>query len=151
LLSGLLLSVFAGVVEEICFRWLIFLCFIPVIKLVNFCVFGFLGLPIPELMQIYILGPIANFLTLGYLSHWLGNPENWLIGAAIMAANARFREAHSGARFIVYVNSWFVGMFMFYILFQFGLPAAIFLHIIYYALISFVRYLGEVLKRAAFG
>jgi len=142
-----LISVWAGVVEEICFRWLIFLAGIATVKFFNVLFFGFLGFGIPQWLQIYIMGPVANFFTLGYLAPVLVAPGSWAIGSALLGANALFRDGHKYLGWVGFANSWFIGMFFFWLLFTYGLVACIFIHFLYDFLISSVIYLDRVAER----
>ncbi len=147
-IKGLKVSVLAGLLEEVAFRWAIFCCTCIGVQILNFILFGFMGFGLVELLQIYILGPIANFFTLGLLSEYLLSTSSWFIGAGILAANAKFRDGHKYLGWFGYVNSWFIGMFMFYLLFRYGVLAAIVVHFVYDALIFFVCYLDQCLERA---
>lgn len=144
---GTLTSLFAGVVEEICFRWILFLQFIVMAKVTNYVFLGFMGHGIIEAIQVHILGPVANFFTFGYLGEFLGSPTNWAIGAAILSANALFRNGHKYLGPVGILNSWFIGMFMFILLFKFGLLACILVHFLYDFLIAFIRYVDMVIER----
>ena len=146
-LKGTIISIGAGVLEEISFRWLIFISGIVGLKIANFLFFGWAGFGISEWFEIHVSGLVANFFTLGYLSDILSSPENWAIGAAMLAANAFFRNGHKYLGFFGYVNSWFIGMFMFWLLFQYGLLACILVHFAYDFLIFTVRYLDMVVER----
>ena len=145
---GTLQSVVAGVLEEISFRWLIFISAVVGIKIGNFLFFGWAGFGIGEWFELHVAGPVVNFLTLGYLSDVLANPESWAVGAAMLSANAFFRDGHKYLGFFGYVNSWFIGMFMFWLLFQYGLLACILAHFVYDFLIDVVRYGGMVIERS---
>jgi len=145
---GVIISVLAGVLEEICFRWLIFFSSIITAKVVNFLFFGFLGFGILEWLQLHLLGPIANFFTLGLLQDVLTNPAMWAVGAGMLTANAAFRDGHKYLGIIGFVNSWFIGMFFFYLMFTYGLPAAILVHFLYDLGIFAVRYIDCVIERA---
>jgi hypothetical protein len=145
--AGLVSSLWAGVMEEICFRWLIFLSGIWGIKFANFIFFGFLGFGIPEWTQIHLWGPLANFATLGYLNGILTNPSLWAVGASLLATNAFFRDGHKYQGWLGYVNSWFIGMFMFWVLFKYGLVACITIHFAYDAIIDITLYCMRVVER----
>lgn len=145
--KGTLISVAAGVVEEICFRWILFLHFIVMAKVINFLLLGFIGLGIIEAFQVYISGPIANFFTFGYLGEYLGNPTAWAVGVGILSANALFRNGHKYQGIVGFVNSWFIGMFMFILLFKYGLLACILVHFLYDFLIFFIQYVDMVIER----
>lgn len=141
LAGGFLVSVWAGVVEEICFRWFIFFGAIVGVKITNFIFFGFLGFGIPEFLHMYIFGPIANFTTFGALQDFLFHKHGWAIGAALIATNARFRDGHMYQGLLGFINSWFLGMIFFYVMFVYGLPAAIAVHFLYDMLIFATIYL----------
>lgn len=149
MLRGLLISIWAGVAEEICFRWLIFYGAIITLKFANFILFGFIGLGIIEHVYLYITGPIANLLTLGFLNDILFNGFGWAVGAAVTVSNAQFRDGHKYLGLIGYINSWFLGMFFFYLMFHYGLPAAILVHFLYDLFIFAVRYIDMVVERSA--
>jgi len=147
LLRGYGISAFAGITEEIGFRWIIFMATIISVKLTNFLFFGWLGFGIWEWFQIHFFGPVGNFLTLGLLSEQLVNPTNWVIGAAILSANAFFRDGHKYQGTLGYVNSWFCGMFFFSVALRFGLPIAIAVHFLYDGIIFTVHYFDCVVER----
>lgn len=144
---GMLTSLWAGVMEEICFRWLIFMSGIVGVKVTNFFFFGFLGFGVPRWFQLNVLGPLANFATFGVLKDVLVNPYLWAVGAALISANAFFRDGHKYQGWFGILNSWFIGMFLFWVLFAYGLVACIVIHFAYDALITAVVYLTLVAER----
>lgn len=146
-LKGFLISVWAGVAEEISFRWIFFLYGMIGIKVGNWLFFGFLGFGIAEHIYLWIVGPVANFFTFGYLEHWLFHPAHWAIGAALIAANAKFRDGHKYQGFMGILNSWFLGMFLFWCMFKFGLLGAIAIHFFYDFLIFTCIYVISVCRR----
>jgi len=137
--SGAITSVLAGVMEEICFRWLIFLNAIVGAKIANFLFFGFAGFGITEWLQVHLVGPIANVVTFGAMGTFLGTPNAWAVGAGILGANAFFRDGHRYQGLFGIVNSWFAGMFLFWLMFRYGLLAAIVVHFTYDFLIDLVK------------
>lgn len=136
-------STFAGVVEEICFRWVLFLDSIIVVKITNFLFFGFLGFGIPRWFHLELAGPLADWTTLHGLHRYLFAPESWAVGAAMLGANAFFREGHGYQGLFGLINSWFIGMFLFWIMFTYGLPAAILLHVLYDVLVMTIGVIGD--------
>lgn len=149
--KGIVRSIIAGVVEEILFRWWIFLGMIVSVQIFNFFFFGFLGFGISEWLYLNIMGPIANFFTLGKMEWILFHPAGWFVGSAVLSANAYFRDGHKYQGPIGWINSWFIGMFMFYLLFQYGLLACIVVHFLYDLFIFLVRYIDRVIERALDG
>jgi len=123
---GIPISIWAGVVEEICFRWLIFYAAIVSAKFTNICFFG-----LTRIFHIHIEGPIVNFFTLGYLNDYLGNPEKWAVGIAIVTTAALFRDGHKYQGLVGYIISWFGGMALFWFALNYGLLAAILIHFLY--------------------
>ncbi len=147
LMSGLG-NVRAGVVEELCYRWLIFLSSMFWVRVSNFILLGFIGWGIPEHLFIWIFRPLADFVTLHGLHDQLYHPSGWAIGAAMLATNAFFRNGHKYQGWFGWINSWFLGMFFFWIMFRFGLPAAMLVHFSYNMVISLIVYVKAVLGRA---
>jgi len=142
---GLVTSLFAGIFEEIGFRWLIFLSSIAWTKVTNWIFFGFLGFGIPEWLFVHVFGPLANWTTLGYLQPQLLGGD-WAIGAAMLASNAFFRDGHRYQGWFGTINAWFAGMFLFWMTFHHGLFAAIVVHFAYDAIIDVLRALGRKLR-----
>lgn len=140
--GGLVTSTWAGIVEEICFRWLIFLNCLWVTKFFNMIFCGF-----PAWFYMHVVGPIANFFTLGLMQDCLYHPASWAVGASILAANAAFRDGHKYLGIPGIINSWFIGMFLFWITLNYGLVAAIFLHFLYDFLVFTTVYVAAVVTR----
>lgn len=146
--NGFWVSLRAGLMEEILFRWLLLMLWIPMVKVINFIFLGFIDLGLIEIIHLHIIAPIANFFTMDILKEQVGNPNNWSLGAAIIIANSKFRDGHKYLGLIGFVNSWFIGMFMFYLLFKYGLVAAIVVHFLYDLFIYLVRYLDSIFERS---
>lgn len=139
LVSGFFKSLFAGVLEEIAFRWLLFFSAIISIFILDFLLLGFMGVHPIEWLYSHILGPVANFFTLGYLEPYLLNGYGWLVGAAMISSNGRFRNGHSYQGLFGLVNSWYAGMYLHWVVFNYGLLAAICIHFFYnFAIHTFV-------------
>jgi hypothetical protein len=143
MLAGLVISVWAGVVEEICFRWLIFLASIVTVRVGNIIFCGLV-----RLIHLYVTGQVANFVTIGFLRPYLFHPASWAVGAGLLAANAFFRDGHKYQGWFGFINSWFCGMFLFWIMFRHGLLAGILIHFLYDLLVFGVRYVDMVIERA---
>lgn len=143
LTGGFWISTWAGIVEEILFRWIFFFSAIALAILSNFLFFG-----LSAWIYDAIVAPVSNFITLGKISGILYHPLGWFIGSAVIAANAKFRDGHKYLGWFGYVNSWFVGIFLFWILFQYGLPACIAVHFLYDFFIFIVCYIDAAAERA---
>jgi hypothetical protein len=85
----------------------------------------------PQFIHEAFVGPLADWVTLGLLHDYLFHPHSWAVGAGILASNALFRDGHKYQGLLGWVNSWFLGMYFFYVLFSFGLGAAVLIHFAY--------------------
>ena len=146
LVGGVVISVIAGVFEEIIFRWTLFLSGIIGVKIGNWLFFGWLGFGLGEWLHMNIFGPVVNFVTLGKM-HWLIYDMGWAVGAAALAANAKFRSGHRYLGWFGFINSWIVGFFLFWIMFNYGLLTAIIVHFLYDLFIFVIRYLDAAIER----
>lgn len=131
LFGGLFISLYAGVSEEILFRWICFLGAVPLVMFSNWLLLGFAGINIIAWIYTAVLVPVANFTTFGMLAPFFYHPAGWQVGAAILSSNALFRSGHEYQGIVGMVNSWFLGMIFFSLAFQFGLIPAIIVHAAY--------------------
>lgn len=172
LTGGTLRSFLAGTIEELSFRWIVFLGAIPGLLLANWLlggIFGIIGVVVlavvvlktlddHEWLGIFLAGllvtgalvltftidgfdpliwlyslliPIADFATLGALHEHLYHPHSWAVGAAILSSNAVFRDGHKYQGPFGIINSWFGGMVLFWVMFNYGLLAAMCIHFLY--------------------
>ena len=138
--EGAVISAAAGIAEEITFRWLFFFESIILLKAANFLFFGFLGFGILEWVHLHVLGPVANFTTFHFLENFVFHSSGWAVGAGMLASNASFRNGHGHLGSLALMNSWCLGMYLFWITFAFGLPIAILAHFLYDFLIYGVVY-----------
>jgi hypothetical protein len=145
--EGFWKSMIAGVGEEIVFRWLIFLSSIVTVQIANFFFFDFFWFGLAEWTHLNLFAPLANWATLGSLQDKLYHPWGWAVGAGLLTSNSLFRDGHKYLGWFGYVNSWFIGMFLFWAMFKFGLPVAILIHFVYDLLIFAVRYIDAVFER----
>ncbi len=150
LVEYFILSLWAGVVEEVCFRWLLFLGGIVVLTAVDGFFYMVLGFGLLQPLQEYVLGPVANFLTLGCLDVHLTDPNRWAVGLSMLISNGFFRAGHDYHGWFGTISSWFVGMYLFGICLTYGLPAAIVTHVYYDLLIFGVVYLDMVFERSRY-
>ncbi|MBI2633155.1 MAG: hypothetical protein HYW78_02070 [Parcubacteria group bacterium] len=147
--KNIIISFLAGVFEEISFRWIFFLGALVGVQVINFLFFGFLGFGLTEWLYIHVFGPIANFLTFGKIEFILFHKSGWMVGAALLSTNAKFRNGHISLGPIGYINSWFLGMFWFWMTFKYGLLASIITHFVYDFLIFCIQYIDSVFERFA--
>jgi len=140
--EGAITSVVAGFFEEIVFRWLMFFTAIATAQLMNFLSFGLV-----EWFYDTVVAPFINFLTFGGIESILYHPLGWFVGAAMVTANGHFRDGHKYLGIVGYLNSWFIGFFFFWIMFNFGLITAIVVHFLYDMLIFTVGYIDRVIER----
>ncbi|MGV9002024.1 MAG: hypothetical protein ACOH18_03685 [Candidatus Saccharimonadaceae bacterium] len=130
---GAWVSLHAGIFEELMYRWLRFSIAMVILPLTNFILFGFIPGNEGLVHWVYesLLIPVANWSTFGALHEYLYDPRSWVIGAAIISANGKFREDHEANGLFSQVNAWFLGMVFFYLTFHYGLFTAIVAHVLY--------------------
>jgi hypothetical protein len=128
LFAGLTSSVFAGVTEEIIYRWLLFFASIGTIAFTDYISGGFIfGHGIIYLGFVFSKF-FVNFATFGYLTDYIYSP-NWLLGAAMLVSASKFRDGHEKYGPTGYWFAWYFGLFTQVIVFNFGILPAIVLHI----------------------
>lgn len=129
---GILISFWAGITEEIAFRWILFLSAIATIQILDWVLGGFLfGNGLTYLIYTNVLIPVADWATFRQLTEYLYNPSGWAIGAAILSTNGQFRDGHAYQGLIGWINAWFFGMFMYKVVWECGLPCGILVHVVY--------------------
>jgi hypothetical protein len=131
---GLWLSLNAGFFEEIIYRGTMFLNFMVGLLFLNWLTVGLV-----MWVFVHLLVPLANFATFHVLQPQLMDPRSWVFGAAMVAATASFRDEHKYLGWFGWINSWFFGMVMFFLVFHYGLLTAIAAHALYDALIFTIR------------
>lgn len=144
---GGILSLCAGVFEEIAFRWIVFYAEIVSYKIINFLFFGWLGFGVAEWFYLHVEGPIANFITFGGVNDLLFHGSGWFVGAAMLTSNGKFRDGHAYQGCFGWINAWVIGMILFYIMFKHGIIASMVVHFVYDILIFFIRYIDCVIER----
>lgn len=127
-------SLNAGIFEEIIYRWLTFFSGMAMLTFLNWITFGLV-----RWLHLHLFIPVANFLTLHALEPQLYSSHGWVVGAALVSAAAAFRNQHQYLGLIWYVNSWFIGMIMFYLVFNYGLITAIVAHVLYDIIVFVTR------------
>jgi hypothetical protein len=140
---GIWLSINAGVFEELIFRLVMFVNAVAGLLFLNLITFGLVG-------WIYhtVLIPVADWTTFRLLHSQL-HQASWAIGAAVLSVNGAFRDRHSHLGPFGYINSWFVGMVMFYLVFNYGLITAMIGHAVYDILIMIVLSIVRAFQRPA--
>ena len=126
---GQWLSWNAGFFEELIFRCFAFLSSMVFLRLLNAITYGFVSWFYSQFMI-----PLANWATFGALELQL-KQSGWLLAAAIISTNGEFRDAHKYNGLVGYINSWFLGMVFYWLVFNYGLMTAIWVHIAYDAII----------------
>jgi hypothetical protein len=123
-LKGLWMSLNAGFFEEILFRWIFFFNMMVLLQIANVVLFHLVNI-----VSAHILIPVGNFFSFGAL-----RPElygyGWIVAAALLLSNHSFQEAH-GPRVFRMLNAWGGGMVLFWVMFNYGIWAAIVAHILY--------------------
>jgi hypothetical protein len=122
--------VLQSALEEVAFRWLLFYAAIAGATFADFALLGFADLHPVRWLFTEVLIPVADFATFGMLHESL-SVGAWAVAAAMLASNGRFRNGHLYQGIIGWIWSWYMGMFLFLVMFEHGLPAAIAVHVVY--------------------
>lgn len=125
-LKGIWTSLNAGFFEEIIFRGFLFMNTMVMMVFFNAITFGLV-----RWVNENIMIPVTDWVTFYTLHEQLVNHGEWYFGAAIISAAAAFRDAHKGLGYLGWLNAWWIGLVMFFLTFNYGLPTAIAAHIIY--------------------
>jgi hypothetical protein len=147
IVGGTVISIIAGVFEEIAFRWCFFYAAIIGVVVVDWLFLGFMGLHWVKWLYVYVFCPLANFTSFGCLKPVLAAGFSWAVPAAVISANSKFRDGHKYQGLIGLVNSWFLGLYLFWVMFTYGLPAAIVVHFLYDQIIFTLVYFDAAVER----
>ena len=140
IVTGITISVVAGIVEEIVHWWaymIIALIILDELNILSTTIFGF---EIIKYLYVNVFGYLAEKMTFGYM-HALLYKTSWTIGASIFIANCIFVFAHENKSPIFYYIIWMAGMFLFWLMFTYGIFVAMIAHALYNFTIHFVIYL----------
>jgi len=142
-IKGLWLSANAGIFEEVIFRGLMFLNGMVTLVFLNWLTEWLVKGGLVKWLYVHWFLPVANWATFHALQPQLMDHRSWVFGAAIVSVTAAFRDGHKYLGPIGWVNSWFFGMVMFWLVFHYGLLTAIVAHVAYDAIIFTVRGLAS--------
>ncbi len=142
-LKGLWLSVNAGWFEEIIFRGFMFLNAMVTLVFMNWLTGWIVSGGLIKWLYVHWLVPLANWATFHALQPQLMGHHNWAFGAAIVSVTVAFRDEHKYLGPVGWINSWFFGMVMFYLVFNYGLLTAIVAHAVYDAIIFTIDVLAS--------
>ena len=123
LMLGFLISLWAGVVEELLFRWGIFMGLIAGIQLADLLMCGLASWVYENILMV-----IVNFVTFGVFEPLIYHPAGWFVGAAIISASAMFRKQHAYQGLPGFIDSWIFSFVMFHVVLSQGILACIILH-----------------------
>lgn len=144
---GAWISLNAGVFEELIFRYYGFAATVIGLQFAN----DWAHDAIKQTLT-HTLLPVANVLSLGLLSSQL-SAANWALGGAMLLGSVFFRDAHRHYGKLAKANVWFIGLVMFWLMFNYGLVAAIIAHVLYdfviYACLALTSILQPALKPQA--
>lgn len=140
LTGGFWISADAAIFEELIWRWLVLLGIPVVLKALDFITFGLM-----HWVYSNALIPFANWTTFGILEPQLTSP-NWLFAASILCAGAAFGKQHEHLGPLGQINSWFLGMVFFYLVFNHGIIAAMIAHFMYDMIIFGIGALSAALR-----
>ncbi len=131
----------AGIFEELVYRFMVLLIFIPALELVNFVLAGFTTERQGPLGWIHssFMAEFLDSLTFGFLEEQMLG-ESWSLAFAILIANALFAKGHIYQGFAGLMHSWYMGFGFFYLTFSHGLLVAMIFHALLNSFVSTIGY-----------
>ncbi len=141
--SGTLTSLQAGFFEELIYRLLMPVIMAFVLLVSDWILGGFVfGHGLTYLIFAKLWVPLADFLSFGLLSSQF-TAVPWLVGAAIVSSNLQFRNGHKYQGWFGMLNSWYIGIYMFFLMFHCGIVVAIVAHALYDIILFVSEYLDS--------
>lgn len=134
-------SLFIGIIEEILYRWLYFYSNIIGSKIFNFFFFD-----LYRPFYINSEAPWMNWCFFNRIGWLVFDQSHWSIGSGAVLSNGAFRDAHVYLGLFGYYNSWCLGFFLFWIMINYGLPAAILSHTFYDFIIFSMFYIHSYIQ-----
>lgn len=152
--SGVLLSISDAIGSELQYRWTYFFLFAMVLPIADWCLGGFMFTfgyttfngGVLHAFVTFIGAPVVNFLTYGLLEPQLMDSNKWFVAGAILWSTRLYRDMHQNPGVFGVLNSWFLGLMFFFIMFTYGLLATIVVHALYHLVIFSTLYLGGLWK-----
>lgn len=126
LAAGLAVSLAAGVVEELYFRFILFLAAAVWVFWLDALLGGALSW-----VQLQVVGPVFDVLTFRLLHGWLFHPAGFHVGLAVVLANRSFRRDHEGQGWFNVLNAAVLGFALFGVMVGGGLWAGMLTHVVY--------------------
>ncbi|MGL4758683.1 MAG: hypothetical protein ACRCXZ_05075 [Patescibacteria group bacterium] len=147
-ISHSVLVLFASAFEEVSFRWILFLSAMVGLRFSDWLFGGFyFGTGIVNWFYTNLFIPFSDFITFHQLTDYLYHPASWVVGAAMISTNGKFRDGHLYQGPIGAIDAWFFGMFMYKIVFICGIWPAILVHIGYNMVINVLAYIDKKVER----
>ncbi|QBD78935.1 hypothetical protein EPA93_24305 [Ktedonosporobacter rubrisoli] len=116
-----------GIGEEIIYRWMTLPVIIVLLSALNFLLSGLLAW-----LYLHILGPIIDFVTFGSLHSILfHNGWGWLVGMAVILVSGNALPRVYGRLYASWLVFWPVKLYLFLLMFQYGLFVAMLVHMLF--------------------
>lgn len=131
----------AGVIEELVYRFLVLLVFIPFAELVNYLFGGFSDNhqgPLAWATNGFI-APFFNGVSFGIVEEQMMG-ASWALALSILISNMLFTKGHIYQGLLGVYHSWFMGFGFFYLTFTHGLVIAMIFHALLNSLVSTIVY-----------
>jgi hypothetical protein len=140
-LAKLLLSPVRGFLGEVGARWIGFFVVIILVQFFNALLFNaWLGFGVFHILQVYLLGPVTNFATLHIMPEYVNNPAIWAVGFAVFACSIRTNKDNHSYEGLSPILAWFFNLFLFYLMFTFGIWASIVVHFVWDVLLGGITF-----------
>lgn len=154
-IAGLTSSLFAGIMEEIVFRWVFLYGLMGAFWMGNELSKTWFDSPIIQNIATFfwpftllIVGPNNPILT--HPAAWeIGATVGvWTIGLAFFFSNLKFQSGHMYQGPVGLIFSGIAGLFFFYIAFNYGLLASMFVHFLFDWLVAWMCFVDVLIEKA---
>lgn len=156
-IHGVSASLFAGIMEEIVFRWVLLYGYMEILWILNDITVYLFDVPILKIIAEIAFGGFTNFIV-GNAQHILTQPTAWTIGAAagtwtlgmaILPSVMKFQQGHLYQGMIGWILSGFAGLVFFRIMFNYGLFAGMWVHFLFDMTIFLMLFVDVLLEEQA--
>lgn len=129
-INGVMVSIFAGVMEEICFRWVFFYGAMSFYWIVGL---GLSTLLTADVSAWFTHDPLRlfNLFLAGFKPELVSLPGGWTLGLAVLASNWKFQQGHLYQGKVGATFAFAGGFLFFWITFRYGLLASMLVHFVF--------------------
>lgn len=156
-IHGLSTSLFAGIMEEVVFRWVLLYGYMGILWILNDVTAYLFDVPILKIITEVVFGGFTTIIV-GNAQDILVHPAAWTIGAAagtwtlglaILPSVMKFQQGHLYQGVTGWIFSGFAGLVFFHIMFNYGLFAGMWVHFLFDMMVFLMLFVDVLLEEQA--